>query len=40
MVDGEEVPDDFQGATVWWWAYSRPPPRADASAAWFGGAQQ
>jgi hypothetical protein len=37
MVDGEEVPDDFQGATVWWWAYSRPPPRADAGAAWFGG---
>ncbi|KAL6638065.1 hypothetical protein ACP70R_025637 [Stipagrostis hirtigluma subsp. patula] len=37
MVDGEEVADEFRGATVWWWAYSRPPPRSDAAAAWWGG---
>ncbi|KAF8708928.1 hypothetical protein HU200_029843 [Digitaria exilis] len=27
MVDGEEVSDEFEGATVWWWAYSKSPPR-------------
>ncbi|XP_062212724.1 AAA-ATPase ASD, mitochondrial-like [Phragmites australis] len=37
MVDGEEVADEFQGATVWWWAYSRPPPRTDGAAPWWGG---
>ncbi|KAG2545138.1 AAA-ATPase ASD, mitochondrial-like [Panicum virgatum] len=37
MVDGEEVADEFEGATVWWWAYSKSPPRADAAAAWWGG---
>ncbi|CAL4936530.1 unnamed protein product [Urochloa decumbens] len=37
MVDGEEVADEFQGATVWWWAYSKSPPRSDSAAAWFGG---
>ncbi|CAN6322260.1 unnamed protein product [Urochloa humidicola] len=38
MVDGEEVADQFRGATVWWWAYSKSPPRSDsAAAAWFGG---
>ncbi|TKV90749.1 hypothetical protein SEVIR_9G049300v4 [Setaria viridis] len=38
MVDGEEVADEFEGATVWWWAYSKSPPRSDPAAAWFGGA--
>ncbi|CAL4927883.1 unnamed protein product [Urochloa decumbens] len=38
MVGGEEVADEFQGATVWWWAYSKSPPRSDsASALWGGG---
>ncbi|CAL4919528.1 unnamed protein product [Urochloa decumbens] len=41
MVDGEEVADEFQGATVWWWAYSKSPPRSDsASALWGGGGAQ
>ncbi|CAN6303141.1 unnamed protein product [Urochloa humidicola] len=40
MVDGEEVADEFQGATVWWWAYSKSPPRSDSAAAWYGGAQE
>ncbi|XP_062214291.1 AAA-ATPase ASD, mitochondrial-like [Phragmites australis] len=40
MVDGEEVADEFQGAKVWWWAYSRPPPRTDGSAPWRGGGVQ
>jgi hypothetical protein len=37
MVDGEEVADEFEGATVWWWANSKPPPRSDPAAMWFGG---
>ncbi|CAN6280940.1 unnamed protein product [Urochloa humidicola] len=37
MVDGEEVADEFQGATVWWWAYSKSPPRSDSPASWYGG---
>jgi hypothetical protein len=26
MVDNEEVVDEFKGSTVWWLAYSVPPP--------------
>nr|CAB3492829.1 unnamed protein product [Digitaria exilis] len=37
MVDGEEVSDEFEGATVWWWAYSKSPPRNDGATAWWSG---
>ncbi|CAD6207105.1 unnamed protein product [Miscanthus lutarioriparius] len=37
MSDGEEVEDEFQGAKVFWEAYSKPPPRSDGAAAFWGG---
>jgi hypothetical protein len=37
MSDGEEVEDEFQGARVFWGAYSKQPPRSDGAAAFWGG---
>ncbi|KAJ1264851.1 hypothetical protein BS78_08G033500 [Paspalum vaginatum] len=40
MADREEVADEFQGARVWWLAYSKPPPRADGAFPWWSAAAQ
>uniref|UniRef100_A0ACD5V0B1 Uncharacterized protein n=1 Tax=Avena sativa TaxID=4498 RepID=A0ACD5V0B1_AVESA len=37
MGDNEEVADAFQGATVWWLAYSTPPREDNAPSYWGGG---
>ncbi|PUZ66671.1 hypothetical protein GQ55_3G347900 [Panicum hallii var. hallii] len=40
MADREEVADDFQGARVWWLAYSKSPPRTDGFPWWGAAAQE
>ncbi|OEL27434.1 AAA-ATPase ASD, mitochondrial [Dichanthelium oligosanthes] len=40
MADREEVADDFQGARVWWLAYSKSPPRNDGFPWWGAAAQE
>uniref|UniRef100_J3MJ63 AAA+ ATPase domain-containing protein n=1 Tax=Oryza brachyantha TaxID=4533 RepID=J3MJ63_ORYBR len=37
MGDNEEVADVFRGATVWWFAYSRPPREDGAAGFYWGG---
>ncbi|KAL6880707.1 hypothetical protein ACP4OV_012272 [Aristida adscensionis] len=36
MGDNEEVADEFRGATVWWLAYSAPPPSGDNAPSYWG----
>ncbi|GJN23252.1 hypothetical protein PR202_gb10886 [Eleusine coracana subsp. coracana] len=40
MADREEVADDFEGARVWWSAYSKPAPRSDGFPWWGAAAQE